>query len=94
MHKDAFKVVGEIYPEFEEIYAQKAWKMLPQIDRVYVNSKARNELEWNPKYDFQYVLDCLKKEKDFRSKLSIEVGIKGYHKELFEEGPYPVNGNN
>jgi len=29
--------------------------------------------------------------RDFRSELSLEVGVKGYHNEVFEEGPYPVN---
>ena len=67
--------------------------MLPEIDRVYVNAKARKELGWRPIYDFQYVLACLTKGQDFRSPLSLQVGIKGYHKEVFEEGPYPVNEN-
>lgn len=90
LHIDAPKVVRKKYPEFEKVYAQKQWKMFPQIDRVYVNERARKELGWNPKYDFQHVLNCLRENKDFRSKLSFELGIKGYHKETFEEGPYPV----
>lgn len=90
LHSDASSVVRKKYPEFEEIYALKKWKMFPQIDRVYVNEKARKELGWNPKYDFQHVLKCLKENKDFRSNLSFELGLKGYHKESFEEGPYPV----
>lgn len=94
LHIDASKVVEEIYPEFRAIYAKKGWKMLPQMGRVYVNAKARKELNWKPKYDFQHVLDCLKKGIDFRSKLSKQVGIKGYHDEEFQEGPYPVNENN
>lgn len=64
--------------------------MFPQIGRVYVNEKARKELEWNPKYDFAWVLECLQKGIDFRSPLAIEIGAKGYHPEEFEEGPYPV----
>jgi len=90
LHLDASKVVRKKYPEFEKIYAQKQWKMFPHIDRVYVNQRARKELDWNPKYEFQHVLNCLKENKDFRSKLSFELGIKGYHKETFKEGPYPV----
>jgi len=90
LQKDASKIVSHIYPEYADIYTQIGWKMLPKIDRVYVNAKARNELGWNPKYNFKYALHCLKMKKDFRSKLSIEVGIKGYHSETFEEGPYPV----
>ncbi|MGD1842428.1 MAG: NAD-dependent epimerase/dehydratase family protein [Thermonemataceae bacterium] len=90
LHQSAPSVVRQIYPTFEAIYAQKGWKMLPKIDRVYVNTKARKDLGWQPKYDFQYILACLKEDKDFRSPLSIVIGKKGYHEEIFEEGPYPV----
>lgn len=90
LHRDAPQVVINKYPEFEALFAQKKWKMFPHIDRVYVNERARLELGWHPRYDFQHVLNCLKENKDFRSKLSLEIGIKGYHEESFDEGPYPV----
>jgi nucleoside-diphosphate-sugar epimerase len=90
LRTDAGSVVRRLYPDFEPLFQERGWKMVPQIDRVYVNDKARNELGWQPKYDFRYILDCLKADRDFRSKLSLEVGEKGYHKEKFEKGPYPV----
>jgi len=90
LRKDAPQVLANYYPSFKEIYHQKGWKMFLALDRVYVNELARKALGWQPKYGFQYVLDCLKANKDFRSPLSIEVGIKGYHAQKFEEGPYPV----
>jgi len=64
--------------------------MFPRLDRVYVNERARNELGWNPRYDFRHVLDCLESNREFRSALALEVGSKGYHDRLFPEGPYPV----
>ena len=48
------------------------------------------ELGWQPRHDFQHVLDCLKRGVDFRSPLAREVGSKGYHSKVFAEGPYPV----
>jgi len=36
------------------------------------------------------VLDSLKAGTDPRSPLSREVGAKGYHRERFSDGPYPV----
>ncbi|MCE7995674.1 MAG: NAD(P)-dependent oxidoreductase [Roseivirga sp.] len=90
LNTNAGSVVQKLYPDFEQLFEAKGWKMLPGIDRVYVNEKARKELGWNPKYDFGHVLDCLNKNKDFQSKLSLEVGVKGYHTEVFDEGPYPV----
>ena len=90
LHTDAAAVVEKIFPEVKNVFVKKGWKLLPKIDRVYVNEKARRDLGWKPKYDFGYVLDCMAKGKDFRSRLSLDIGIKGYHAETFAEGPYPV----
>lgn len=90
LHTDANAVVEKIFTNFKYLFTKKGWKMLPKIDRVYVNEKARHELGWKPKYNFNYVLDCISADKDFRSQLSLDVGIKGYHAETFTEGPYPV----
>ncbi len=90
LHTNANAVVEKLFPEFKDIFKRKGWKMHPQIDRVYVNAKARQELGWKPKYDFGYILNCIAADKDFRSQLSLDIGIKGYHEETFTEGPYPV----
>src|SRR5918996_854853 len=83
-------VVERIFPEFKEEYERRGWKMFPSIDRVYVNKKARTDLGWNPRYNFDYVLDRLRSNEEFRSALSITVGSKGYHAGKFADGPYPV----
>ena len=90
LNADAKPVVRRLFPEMEQLFSEKGWKMLPKIDRVYDNSKARNELGWKPKYDFEYILNRLKEKKDFRSELAINIGKKGYHSEKFECGPYPT----
>ena len=77
-------------PDYEAEYARRGWKMFPGIDRVYVNERARNDLEWRPQYDFRSVLDRLKAGADPRSPLSRTVGSKGYHSRKFTEGPYPA----
>ena len=64
--------------------------MLPGIDRVYVNSRAREELGWRPRFDFRHVLDRLRCGEDAISSLAREVGSKGYHPQTFKDGPYPV----
>jgi nucleoside-diphosphate-sugar epimerase len=90
LNSKASTVVEKYHPDFKQLFEKRNWKMIPKIDRVYVNDKARKELNWKPKYDFHYILDCLQEGKDFQSELSIAVGKKGYHNETFEEGPYPV----
>ena len=64
--------------------------MFPEIERVYVNQRARNELGWRPRYNFRFVLDRLAADKDPRSPLAQAVGAKGYHDRVFEEAPFPV----
>lgn len=73
------EVVKRYFPDYQEIFEQYKWKMLPEMDRVYVNQKARKELGWQPKYDFRYVLDRLKAGKSTKSKLAGLIGAKGYH---------------
>jgi UDP-glucose 4-epimerase len=85
-------VVRRRVPEYEAEYARRAWKMFPSIDRVYVNEKARRDLDWKPRYDFQYVVRRLQSNKEFRSAVSITVGSKGYRADKFADGPYPVEG--
>jgi UDP-glucose 4-epimerase len=88
--RDAPAVVGRRVPAYRDQYAQRKWKMFPAIDRVYVNERARAELGWQPRYDFQFVIDRLRASEDFRSALALAVGSKGYHSETFADGPYPV----
>jgi UDP-glucose 4-epimerase len=83
-------VVRRRLPVYETEYGRRGWKMFPSIDRVYVNAKARKELGWNPRYNFDYVLDRLRANKEFRSALAITIGSKGYHARKFVDGPYPV----
>jgi UDP-glucose 4-epimerase len=90
LRKDAPRAVQRLYPGCEALYAAHNWKLFPAIDRVYVNELARRVLEWQPGYDFAYVLECLRSGRDFRSALAREVGSKGYHDRSFSDGPYPV----
>jgi UDP-glucose 4-epimerase len=83
---DAPSVVKRYAPGFVGEYGRRNWRMTPSIDRVYVNEKARNELGWKPRYDFQFLVEQLKQDKDMRSPLARLVGSKGYHEEISSEG--------
>lgn len=84
LRANASQVVKRNFPDYEEEYARRGWRMFPGIERVYVNERARKDLGWRPRYDFRHVLDSLKAGADPRSPLSRAVGSKGYHK------PYTV----
>ena len=83
-------IVRRIFPDYEEEYARRGWKMLPDIDRVYVNQRIRNDLGGQPRYDFKSQVACLAAGEDLRSPLARIIGSKGYHAEKFNDGPYPV----
>jgi UDP-glucose 4-epimerase len=72
-------VVSRRVPGYEAEYARRGWRMFSEIERVYVNERARKELGWQPRYDFRYVLDRLGAGADPRSALARAVGSKGYH---------------
>ena len=88
LREDAPRIVGRLFPDQKAEYARRGWTMFPQLDRVYVNARARAELGWTPRYDFRYVLDRLKAGEDPRSLLARAIGAKGYH--AVSTGPYTV----
>jgi nucleoside-diphosphate-sugar epimerase len=79
LRTDAPAVVRGLFPDCEEVYRQRGWRMLPGIDRVYVNHRARQELAWQPRFDFRHILDRLRCGDDVFSPLARAVGSKGYH---------------
>lgn len=87
---NAATVVRQRIPTYEEIYKKRGWEMFPSISRVYVNERARHDLDWQPRYDFQHIIKCLVEGRDYRSPLTALIGSKGYHEQIFSDGPYPV----
>jgi UDP-glucose 4-epimerase len=86
LRADAPAVVRRRVPTYEAIYAERGWTMLPSIERVYVNARARADLGWAPRHDFAAALERLAAGEDPRSALARAVGAKGYHAET--TGPY------
>ena len=80
LRRDAAAVVRRRVPAYEAVYARRGWSMVPTIDRVYVNERARRDLGWRPKHDFAAVIARLRDDPDFRSPLARAVGAKGYHR--------------
>ena len=85
---EAPSVVRRLFPDYENVYAQRGWRMFPSIDRVYVNDRARADLGWEPRYDFRRALERVAANEDPRSPLAVSVGAKGYHP--VSTGPYTV----
>ncbi len=87
---DAPSVARRRMPEYEAEYARRGWRMPPSIDRVYVSERARRELGWKPKYDFNFLLNRLSAGGDLKTPLGRLIGSKRYHAKQFAQGPYPT----
>ena len=80
LRHDAPSVVERLIPAYKAEYERRGWRMTPSLDRVYVNQRARLDLGWQPKYDFNYIINRLKARDGIRSSLAELVGSKGYHR--------------
>ncbi|RFB01687.1 NAD-dependent epimerase/dehydratase family protein [Parvularcula marina] len=89
LRENAPAVIGR-YADYRPVYDALGWTAPAGIDRVYDSSLAQKELGWTPKHDFAAVLARVAKGGSPLSQLAAEVGVKGYHEETFEDGPYPV----
>jgi UDP-glucose 4-epimerase len=76
---DLPSVVRRLFPDWEEIFSARGWRMFDAIERTYVNGRARTDLGWSPRYDFRHALDRLAADQDPRSPLALSIGAKGYH---------------
>ena len=83
-------VLRRYVPAYDDVYRARGWSMFPEIDRVYVNERARIDLGWRPRHDFANLIARIGAGEDHRSPLALAVGAKGYHDVIFEGGPYPV----
>ena len=90
LRTEPLAVVERRVPGAKEALAALGWRMLDDIDRVYVNDAARRDLGWTPRHDFASVLKRVAEGGDVLSPLARTVGAKGYHDRTFEDGPYPV----
>lgn len=79
LQRDAPAVVARHVPEHVEVYEQRGWRMLPTIERVYDNARARERLGWAPRWDFAYAVARVAAGEEPRSDLHRAVGAKGYH---------------
>jgi UDP-glucose 4-epimerase len=87
----AADVVRELVPQHVALFDARGYTLFDDIDRVYVNHRARDELGWAPRTDFAQAVSALARGDDWRSPLALAVGVKPYHAQAFADGPYPVH---
>ncbi len=77
---DTAAVLATHVPEYPGIFSRLGWRMLPTLDRVYDNARARSLLGWKPRHDFRSALQSVARGEDWRSPLARAIGWKGYHR--------------
>ena len=85
LREEAPAVVARRVPEYEAVYRRLCWRIFPSIHRVYVNRRARDDLGWQPAYDFRRVIVgswADGRSIDRASDLRALIGRKGYHGEV------------
>jgi UDP-glucose 4-epimerase len=87
---DAPAVLKRYVPEYVEVYLERGWKMFRSIGRVYDGSRAQELLGWRPGYTFRRAIERLAHGRSYQSDLARQVGVKGYHDIVFDDGPFPI----
>lgn len=90
LRHDVSRIVERHVPGTMDLYRELGWSLPRDIGRVYVNQRARSLLGWVPRYDFAALVRRLTDGESHLSPLARAIGRKGYHDEVFDEGPYPV----
>lgn len=87
-------VLSERVPAHVDLYQRRGWRMAADVDRVYDNRRARDELGWRPRTDFATAVAALAQGRDWRSPVALAVGRKPYHDNTHgwtdTDGPFPV----
>jgi len=81
LRRDPAAVLDCRIPAWRALFASSGWRMLDEIERVYVNDRARKRLGWRPDHDFGGAVENLSAGRDPRSELARSIGAKGYHPE-------------
>jgi len=90
LNRDAPGVTAR-HVDYEATFTAKGWRVPDRIGRVYDNARARDRLGWAPKLDFSEAVARLQRGAPVFSALNDTIGSKGYHDEVFEDGPFPVD---
>lgn len=88
LRSDAAAVFARRAPRAAQVWARRGWRFPTRLDRVYDNTRAREELGWRPTYDLTTIADMVAADDTVRTPLARLVGSKeyvhsGYHRGTF-----------
>ncbi len=88
LRTDAAAVFARRAPRAAAVWAQRGWRFPSRLDRVYVNARARTELDWRPAFDLDAVAEMVAGGGSVRTPLSHVVGSKEYAGSSYHLGQF------
>jgi nucleoside-diphosphate-sugar epimerase len=88
LRTDAPAVFQKRAPLAAAVWAERGWRFPNRVDRVYVNARARAELNWRPRFDLTAIAQMVTTDGTAHTPLSREVGSKEYVGSTYHRGTF------
>jgi nucleoside-diphosphate-sugar epimerase len=93
LRTDAAAVFARRAPMAADVWKRRGWRFPHRLDRVYVNTRARHELGWCPRFDLNSIAARAAAGDPVRTPLSQLVGAKEYASSSYHIGVFRPNVN-
>jgi UDP-glucose 4-epimerase len=88
LRTDAPVVFARRAPLAAAVWAERGWRFPSRLDRVYVNTGARRELGWRPRFDLDAIARMVAAEGSVRTPMARQVGSKAYVASSYHRGAF------
>ena len=85
---DAASVFERRAPLAAAVWQERGWRFPDRLDRVYVNTAARHDLGWRPRFDLNAIAARLAGGDSVHTPLSLQVGSKEYADSSYHLGVF------
>ncbi|MBW0014677.1 MAG: NAD(P)-dependent oxidoreductase [Mycobacterium sp.] len=93
LRTDAVPVFARRVPLAADVWRERGWRFPQRLDRVYVNTRARHELGWSPRFDLNAIAARVAHGDPVRTPLSQLVGVKEYACSSYHLGVFDPTSN-
>ena len=70
------------------VLAERGWRFPSRLDRVYVNSRARRELGWRPRFDLETIAEMVASDGTVLTPMARRIGSKEYVASSYHRGAF------
>lgn len=88
LRTDAASVFARRAPRAAAVWAERGWRFPNRLDRVYDNSRARQELGWQPRFDLTAIAEVVSDDGTARTPMARLVGSKDYAYSTYHLGEF------